>query len=70
MEMKAVHLLDEQLGEVLMQDGRVISVPKEVLKMRSPRTLVVDVVRLWAIRSGLIMPSDEVASLGGQSVAA
>lgn len=70
MEMKAVHLLDEQLGEVLMQDGRVISVPKEVLKKRSHSTLVVDVVRLWAIRSGLIMPSDDIASLGSQSAAA
>lgn len=61
---KNVHLLDEEMGEVMMTDGRVIAVPREVLKLRRRRSSVVEVTKLWAIRSGLILPSDDIASLG------
>jgi len=64
MSVKNVHLLDEELGEVMMTDGRVIAVPREVLKLRRRRSSVVEVVKLWAIRSGLILPTDDIASLG------
>ncbi len=70
MSMKHVHLLDEELGEVMMTDGRVISVPREVLQKRSRNTVVVEVVRMWAIRSGLILPTDDIASLGPASAVA
>lgn len=70
MTMQVVHLLDEDLGEVMMQDGRVVAVPKEVLKRRAPTTLTIEVVKLWAVRSGLILPTDEIASLGPVSAAA
>lgn len=68
--MKQVHLLDEGLGEVMLTDGRTVAVPKEVLKQRSHHTNVVEVVKLWAVRAGLILPTDELATLGVASVAA